>query len=67
MYCKHIIFFPFSKQDWFREKEKIQGDFLKTNMRTIKIGWLINLLHNLLFIKDNVKKNHFQRFQSLGQ
>jgi len=25
-------------------------------MRTIKVGWLINILHNLLFIKDIVEK-----------
>jgi hypothetical protein len=40
-------------------RKKIQGDFLKTNMYTIKVGWLISLLHNLLFIKGNVEKTIF--------
>jgi hypothetical protein len=28
-------------------------------MRNIKVGWLMNLLHNLLFIKDIVEKTIF--------
>lgn len=37
-------------------------------MHTIKVGWLINSLHNLLFIKDNVGKTIFisNAFNHLG-
>lgn len=40
-------------------RKKIQGDFFLTNMCTIKVGWLINILHNLSFIENIVRKKKF--------